>query len=326
MLLKQEAYSADMTKNRFRRICYNCLHEPVDNWAKALNSLIAILIVISVGTIPFYLIASLAPLLPIIEIFEWVTIVIFSIEYFLRAWSAPKPLHYIFSWFGMIDFIAVFPFYLGIFGIYHMPHALLSLRLLRILKLGRIYYAERMSVGKLAQESHGQFVPLHQECIETIVYKHPLTFTLMIIPPIVFVSVGFLILAAFGLGPAAIAIAVICFAFAIIFFLKAWLDFHYDVIYVTNQRIIMQNRQLFGYKLNDISYPAITNIRPDNTGFLSYLFGYGNIKIETAAANGEREFSNISDPLKVVQKISANRAKAMARGEYVLQKGHEQNS
>lgn len=315
-----------MNTAKIRHICWECLHEPVDNWAKAVNAFIAILIVVSVGTIPFYLIPSLSWTLPYLEIFEWFTVIVFSLEYFLRVWSAPKPLRYVFSWFGVIDFVAVFPFYLGLFGIYHMPHALLSLRLLRILKLGRIYYAERVSISKLAKQSHGQFVPHHEEQIESIVYKHPLAFTLMLIPPIVFTSVGFLILAAFGFGPAAMSIAVICFAFAIIFFLKAWLDFHYDVIYVTNRRIIMQNRQLFGYKLNDISYPAITNIRPDNTGFLRYIFGYGNVKIETAAAGGDREFHNICEPLAVVHKISANRVKAMERGEYVLQKGHEQNA
>ncbi len=304
--------------SRIRRICWTCLHEPIDSWGKAVNGFIAVLIVLSVGTIPFYMIPRLEWTLPYVEAFEWFTVIVFSVEYFLRAWSAEKPLRYIFSWFGLIDFVAVFPFYLGLFGLYTAPHALLSLRLLRILKLGRIYYAERISLAKVAQKAHGHLLADPDEKIETIVYKHPVIFLFTLFPPIIITSVGLLVIAAFEFSPAAVAIAVICFAFALLFFLKAWLDFHYDVIYVTNRRIIMQNRQLFGYQLNDISYPAITNIRPDNTGMMSYLLGYGNVHVETASMGPNREFTHINDPMDVVKRISANRLKAIERGDYVM--------
>ncbi len=309
-----------MSKKGFRHICWECLHEPVDTWAKVVNGFIAILIVVSVGTIPFYLIPQLEWTLPYVKAFEWFTVAVFSIEYFLRTWSAEKPLRYVFSWIGLIDFVAIFPFYLGLFGIYDVPHALLSLRLLRILKLGRLYYTERVSLSKLAHKAHGHFNALSDEHIERIVYKHPVIFVFTLIPPIVMTSIGLLVIAAFEFNPAAIAIAAISFAFALLYFLKAWLDFHYDVIYVTNQRIIMQNRQLFGYRLNDISYPSITNIRPDNTGVMRYVFGYGDVQIETASIGGNREFSNISDPMGVVHKISTNRIKAIEQGDYVLRK------
>ena len=94
-------------------------------------------------------------------------------------------------------------------------------------------------------------------------------------------------------------------------------DFHYDVIYITNDRIIVQNRQIFGSVLNDISYEAITNIKPDTTSIWHFLLGLGNIQIETAAAQKNQLFSDAADAQKVVEHISQNRQKALARNDRI---------
>lgn len=64
-----------------------------------------------------------------------VCIVIFSIEYLLRIYVADKPLKYIFSFYGIIDFIAIMPFFLP-------SH--LDLRFLRIFRLFRIFRALKL--------------------------------------------------------------------------------------------------------------------------------------------------------------------------------------
>ncbi len=59
-----------------------------------------------------------------------VTVIIFSIEYLLRLYVSNKKLKYVFSFFGIIDLIAILPFYLGV---------VVDLRSLRILRIFRVF-------------------------------------------------------------------------------------------------------------------------------------------------------------------------------------------
>lgn len=81
---------------------------------------------------------------------EWIVTGLFSIEYFLRILVVEKPKRYIFSFYGIIDFLSILPSYLALFitGT-HMLMVLRSLRLLRIfrvLKLTR-YVKEAKILG-----------------------------------------------------------------------------------------------------------------------------------------------------------------------------------
>jgi len=40
---------------------------------------------------------------------EWIITIIFSMEYIVRIWASPKPWRYIFSFYGIIDFLAIIP-------------------------------------------------------------------------------------------------------------------------------------------------------------------------------------------------------------------------
>lgn len=60
--------------------------------------------------------------------FEVFSIIIFSIEYLLRVYVSKKPFKYIFSFYGLIDIIAILPFYLNKF---------LDLRFLRAFRVLR---------------------------------------------------------------------------------------------------------------------------------------------------------------------------------------------
>jgi voltage-gated potassium channel len=72
---------------------------------------------------------------------EWIITIIFTIEYILRVISTRKPLKYIFSFYGVIDFISILPMYLSFFipstKILSVVRALRLLRLFRILNLGK---------------------------------------------------------------------------------------------------------------------------------------------------------------------------------------------
>lgn len=70
---------------------------------------------------------------------EWIITIFFTIEYLLRIISIKKPSEYIFSFYGIIDFIAILPMYLSFFlggaQILSVVRALRLLRLFRILNL-----------------------------------------------------------------------------------------------------------------------------------------------------------------------------------------------
>ncbi|CAM1356801.1 ion transporter [Tenacibaculum halocynthiae] len=72
----------------------------------------------------------------ILNVGEWVLTILFSIEYILRIISIKKPSKYIFSFYGIIDFLSTIPKYLSIFFI--GTHSLVALRALRLLRIFRI--------------------------------------------------------------------------------------------------------------------------------------------------------------------------------------------
>ena len=68
---------------------------------------------------------------------EWVITVFFTIEYALRILTIKKPLKYIFSFYGIIDLIALLPMYLSLFvtgtSVLSIVRAFRLLRLFKIL-------------------------------------------------------------------------------------------------------------------------------------------------------------------------------------------------
>ncbi|MBQ4804790.1 ion transporter [Aquimarina sp. MMG015] len=70
------------------------------------------------------------------NILEWVITIVFTIEYFLRIIAISKPRKYIFSFYGIIDFLSTIPKYLSI--LFVGTHALVALRALRLLRVFRI--------------------------------------------------------------------------------------------------------------------------------------------------------------------------------------------
>lgn len=67
---------------------------------------------------------------------EWIITIFFSIEYILRIISVRKPFKYIFSFYGIIDFLSTIPLYLSLFLV--GSQALVTVRALRLLRIFRI--------------------------------------------------------------------------------------------------------------------------------------------------------------------------------------------
>ena len=71
----------------------------------------------------------------LLETFETISIGIFSVEYVLRVIVSKKPFRYIFSFYGIIDLLAVLPFFLNTF---------LDLRFLRAFRVFRVFRALKL--------------------------------------------------------------------------------------------------------------------------------------------------------------------------------------
>lgn len=67
---------------------------------------------------------------------EWIITILFTIEYLLRIITTNKPKRYIFSFFGIIDLLAILPMYLSLFLIGSKVFTVVrALRLLRLFKI-----------------------------------------------------------------------------------------------------------------------------------------------------------------------------------------------
>jgi voltage-gated potassium channel len=81
---------------------------------------------------------------------EWLFAVLFSIEYVLRILSVRHPLRYVWSFFGIVDLLAVLPTYAGLFlagsQYFLVIRAFRLLRVFRMLKLARIVGEARILI------------------------------------------------------------------------------------------------------------------------------------------------------------------------------------
>lgn len=67
---------------------------------------------------------------------EWGFTLIFLIEYMLRLYCSPRPLRYAFSFYGLVDFLAIVP---GILALYYSDaQYLLIIRIIRMLRIFRV--------------------------------------------------------------------------------------------------------------------------------------------------------------------------------------------
>lgn len=109
--------------------------------------ILASIIIFSIETLP----SNDSSTIEILGFLELFCIVIFSLEYLLRITVAKEKANFIFSFWGMIDLLAILPFYLVTFGFTFdliMLRSFRLLRLVKILKFGR--YNQSLSRISLA--------------------------------------------------------------------------------------------------------------------------------------------------------------------------------
>jgi voltage-gated potassium channel len=92
-------------------------------------------------------------------IMEWIITIFFSVEYIARIISIRKPLKYIFSFYGIIDFISTIPLYVSLFVT--GTQVLLAVRVLRLLRVFRIlklvqFIGEASQLGRAIRASRAK--------------------------------------------------------------------------------------------------------------------------------------------------------------------------
>lgn len=99
---------------------------------------IGLLIILSMVSFAFDTVPDLDPAIrQLLDGFEYFTIAVFTLEYCARIATAEQKRKFIFSFYGLIDLIAIVPFYLLLMVDLRSLRALQLLRLLRVLKMGR---------------------------------------------------------------------------------------------------------------------------------------------------------------------------------------------
>lgn len=140
-------------KNRLHEIIY----EADTPAGKAFDVILLIVIILSILMVMLESVKSIyADYSQLFFIVEWVITIIFSIEYILRIISINHPRKYIFSFYGIIDFISTIPAYLTFFiGGYNVLFAVRALRLLRVFRILKItrYLGEADKLTKALKHS-----------------------------------------------------------------------------------------------------------------------------------------------------------------------------
>jgi voltage-gated potassium channel len=126
------------TKKRIAHIVFES-----DDWASKTFDIVLLILIF--GSILIVILDSVASLRTeygqLFLTLEWISTILFTIEYGLRVWLSREPKGYVFSFFGVVDFLAILPTYLSFFILnsqfLSVIRALRLLRVIRILKLGR---------------------------------------------------------------------------------------------------------------------------------------------------------------------------------------------
>jgi len=146
-----------LTANNLKSKLHTIIYEADTPMGKLFDVVLLILILVSVILVMLESVASIDTHYHDFLYFgEWVITIFFTIEYILRIITVKKASNYIFSFYGIIDFLSTIPLYLSF--ILAGSNALLAVRALRLLRVFRIlkitrYMGEANKLNKALRDS-----------------------------------------------------------------------------------------------------------------------------------------------------------------------------
>jgi len=146
-----------LTANNLKNKLHTIIYEADTPMGKLFDVVLLILILVSVILVMLESVTSIDTHYHDLLYFgEWVITIFFTIEYILRIITVKKASNYIFSFYGIIDFLSTIPLYLSF--ILAGSNALLAVRALRLLRVFRIlkitrYMGEANKLNKALRDS-----------------------------------------------------------------------------------------------------------------------------------------------------------------------------
>lgn len=115
-------------------------------WGKTFDVVLLVVILLSILTVMLESVRKISlEYGEQLKILEWIFTLLFSLEYIARIISSPNPVKYIFSFLGIVDFLAITPTFLNIF--FRGSHAVVVIRSIRLVRIFRIFKLARYMGG-----------------------------------------------------------------------------------------------------------------------------------------------------------------------------------
>lgn len=144
----------------WRTKLHELIHEADTKEGKIFDVILLILILASIALVMLESVNSIdVNYHQFLYVGEWIITIFFTFEYIARIITVKKPSSYIFSFYGIIDFLSTIPLYLSFFIV--GSNALLTVRALRLLRVFRIlkiarYVGESNKLTKAIKDSRAK--------------------------------------------------------------------------------------------------------------------------------------------------------------------------
>ena len=123
---------------------YSIIFESDTKAGKTFDVGLLVLILVSVAVVMLDSISSIqAKYSNLFQALEWLLTIGFTIEYAARILVHPRPMRYVFSFWGMIDLLSILPTYLSLVFVGY--HYMIVVRIFRLLRVFRILKMARFS-------------------------------------------------------------------------------------------------------------------------------------------------------------------------------------
>lgn len=152
--------SLKYNERKWKEKLHEIIYEADTPAGKLFDIILLIVILLSVVLVMLESIGSIeSKYANILDISEWLITILFSVEYIARIISVKSPKSYVFSFYGIIDFLSIIPKYISLFIL--GTNSLLALRALRLLRVFRIlkltrFIGESANFGKALKRSRAK--------------------------------------------------------------------------------------------------------------------------------------------------------------------------
>lgn len=287
---------------------HDCFFNHLDTKFHITNALVALAVMTSAVVTLMQLFLRSGELYTLSCTINQVVVTIFTIEYILRLLVAPKMWRYAFSWQGLIDLAAILPFYLYLAGGFQSFGLLLSLRSLRFLKFLQVDEIHHDSLKQVNKQKHfGSLALRKDENLLFVVRRSSWIFLLEMLLSSFVLGMGMLSLSLIGNYLPGLILGLALIVLASLLCLRAWLNHHYDGIFITDQRLVIRDQDLFGSVQSEVPYEFIVDVIPDNRGLWNIIFQMGTIFIESGTPQDKIGFKYVRKPQSIVEIIQKAR-------------------